>query len=86
MFYIQAEQTRTLLEDVGRAACRLGDFDALQSVQALAASYIHAVETTDLQELKHVEAFLKTLKQRLLDFQATCKVPVAVSLPQPRSA
>ncbi|GGR06252.1 hypothetical protein [Deinococcus ruber] len=85
MFYIQAEQIRTLLEDVGRAACRLGDFDALQDVQTLAASYVHAVETTDFQELKRVEGVLTTLQQRLLAYQATCQAPAAL-LAQPRSA
>ncbi|GGR32969.1 hypothetical protein [Deinococcus ruber] len=64
MFYIQAEDARILLEEVGRTACRLGDFDMVEGIQALATRYVQAVETIDIEELQQVKTLLTTLQQR----------------------
>ncbi|WP_189091368.1 hypothetical protein [Deinococcus ruber] len=65
MFYTRAEQTRTLLELVGRAACDQSDFDAVQGVQELASAYVQAVELIDVAALEHINGALTGWQQRL---------------------
>ncbi|ULH17671.1 hypothetical protein MF271_19865 (plasmid) [Deinococcus sp. KNUC1210] len=68
MFYVQAEKIRLLLETIGQAAYRVGDFSTLREVRLMAGNYVQALETLDAQELTRLEGILI---RRQEDFRQT---------------